>query len=114
MKENNLFVKLEKSEFYSTTVFFLGFILSCGSVQMDPSKVCAVLVWPHSDSLKQVQLGFANFYRRFIRGFGSIAEPLTALTRSGTPFQWIGKANQAFERLKQLFTSTPILTLPVN
>ncbi len=112
---NNLFVKLEKSEFHSTTVSFLGFILSCGSVQMDPSKVCAVLEWPHPDSLKQVQrfLGFANFYRRFIRGFSSIADPLTALTRrSGTPFQWTEKANQAFERLKQLFTSTPILTLP--
>ncbi len=112
---NDLFVKLEKSEFHSTTVSFLGFILSCGSVQMDPSKVCAVLEWPHPDSLKQVQrfLGFANFYRRFIRGFSSIAEPLTALTRrSGTPFQWTEKANQAFKRLKQLFTSTPILTLP--
>lgn len=112
---NNLFVKLEKSEFHSTTVSFLGFILSCGSVQMDPSKVYAVLEWPHPDSLKQVQcfLGFANFYRRFIRGFISIAEPLIALTRrSGTHFQWTEKAYQAFERLKQLFTSTPILTLP--
>jgi len=82
---------------------------------MDLSKVRAVLEWPHPDSLKQVQrfLGFANFYRRFIRGFSSIAEPLTALTRkSSTPFQWTEKANQAFERLKQLFTSTPILTLP--
>ncbi len=81
---------------------------------MDPSKMCAVLEWPHPDSLKQVLrfLGFANFYRRFIRGFSSIADPLTALTRrSSTPFQWTKKANQAFKRLQKLFTSTPILTL---
>ncbi len=112
---NNLFVKVEKSEFHSTTVSFLGFILSCGSIQMDPSKMCAVLEWPHPDSLKQVLrfLGFANFYRRFIQGFSSIADPLTALTRrSSTPFQWTKKANQAFKRLQKLFTSTPILTLP--
>lgn len=60
---NNLFIKLEKSEFHITTVSFSGFILSYGSVQMDPSKVHAVLECPHPDSLKQVQhfLGFANF-----------------------------------------------------
>ncbi len=77
--------------------------------------MCAVLEWPHPDSLKQVLrfLGFANFYRRFIQGFSSIADPLTALTRrSSTPFQWTKKANQAFKRLQKLFTSTPILTLP--
>ncbi len=51
---NNLFVKLEKSEFHSTIVSFLGFILSCASAQMDPSKVRVVLEWPHPDSLKQV------------------------------------------------------------
>ncbi len=57
--------------------------------------------------------GFANFYRRFIRNFSAIAEPLTALTKkASSPIKWTERASRAFDRLKQLFTSTPILTLP--
>lgn len=65
-------------------------------------------------SVKQVQrfLGFSNFFRRFIRNLISVAEPLSALTKkSAKPFVWTSRPNQAFNRLKQLFTSAPILTL---
>ncbi len=113
--KNGLFVKLEKSEFHVPTVSFLGFIVSSGNVQMDPGKIQAVLNWPQSCSVKEVQrfLGFANFYRRFIRNFSAIAEPLTTLTKkASSPFKWTERACHAFDRLKQLFTSAPILTLP--
>ncbi len=89
--------------------------LSSGNVQMDPSKIQAILNWPKPCSVKEVQrfLGFANFYRRFIRNFSAIAEPLTAFTKkTSSPFKWTERASHAFNRLKQLFTSTPILTLP--
>ncbi len=112
---NNLFVKVEKCVFHVPTVSFLGFIVSNGSIQMDPGKTHAVLNWPQPCSVKQVQrfLGFANFFRRFIRNFSSIAEPLTALTKkTSRQFQWTERANQAFELLKRRFTSAPILTLP--
>ncbi len=113
--KNGLFVKLEKSEFHVPTVSFLGFIVSSGNVRMDPSKIQAVINWPQPCSVKEVQrfLGFANFYRRFIRNFSAIAEPLTALTKkASSPIKWTERASRAFDRLKQLFTSTPILTLP--
>ncbi|KAL0146466.1 hypothetical protein M9458_058229 [Cirrhinus mrigala] len=113
--QNRLFIKLEKSEFHVPRVSFLGFIVSKGSLQMDPSKVRAVLDWPQPNSVKQVQrfLGFANFYRRFIRDFSSVAEPIIALTKKELrPFKWSKEAEGAFNRLKKLFTSAPILTLP--
>lgn len=113
--KHGLFVKLEKSEFHVSSVSFLGFIVSKGSLQMDPSKTRAVLDWPQPTSIKEVQrfLGFANFYRRFIRNFSSIAEPLTSLTKkANTPFTWNDKASTAFNTLKHRFTSAPILTLP--
>lgn len=108
----NIDLKLEKSEFHVPEVSFLGFRVSKGSLQIDPGKIQAVLDWPRPTSIKQVQrfLGFSNFYRRFIR---NVAEPLSAMTRkSAKPFMWTCRADQAFNKLKRLFTSAPILNLP--
>ncbi|KAI4879196.1 hypothetical protein NFI96_009427 [Prochilodus magdalenae] len=113
--ENHLYVKLEKSQFHVPSVQFLGFVVSRGSLAVDPSKLKAVAEWPRPTSLRLVQrfLGFANFYRRFIRGFGSVAAPLSALTRKQPgPFRWSDAAQEAFEELKRRLTSAPILHLP--
>uniref|UniRef100_A0A671YIT6 Gypsy retrotransposon integrase-like protein 1 n=1 Tax=Sparus aurata TaxID=8175 RepID=A0A671YIT6_SPAAU len=111
---NHLYVKAEKSVFHADTVSFLGFIVAPGSVQMDPAKVSAVAEWPTPDSRKKVQqfLGFAKFYRRFVRGFSAIAAPLHALTSTQVQFHWSPEAEKAFKTLKHRFTSAPILTLP--
>lgn len=112
--ENRLFVKAEKCEFHASTVTFLGHVIARGQVRMDPEKVRAVLDWPRPDSRKQLQrfLGFANFYRRFIRNYSRIAAPLTALTSPATPFHWSSEAEGAFLDLKKRFTSAPILINP--
>ena len=112
--DNHLYVKAEKSEFHANTVSFLGFIVAPGRVQMDPAKVSAVVEWPTPDSRKKVQqfLGFANFYRRFIRGFSAIAAPLHTLTPPQVRFNWSPEAEEAFQTLKRRFTSAPILILP--
>lgn len=79
---------------------------------MDPAKVTAVTEWPAPTNLKQLQrfLGFADFYRRFIRNYSRLAAPLTALTSTSSPFHWSPKAESAFRDLKRRFTSAPILT----
>ncbi|KAJ8343397.1 hypothetical protein SKAU_G00307260 [Synaphobranchus kaupii] len=111
-----LFVKAEKCSFHASTVSFLGFIISEGRVRMDPEKVSAVLNWPTPRSMKQVQrfLGFANFYRRFIRNFSALAAPITALTKKmpAGQFRWNSRANSAFMELKRRFSSEPILITP--
>ncbi len=75
--ENQLFVKAEKCEFHVSKVSFLGFIVAEGSIQMDPIKVSAVSEWPRPDTRKQLQhfLGFANFYRHFIRSYSTTTLP---------------------------------------
>ncbi len=112
--ENGLFVKAEKCEFHAQSVPFLGHIVSAEGIRMDPEKIMAVVEWPSPDSRKALQrfLGFANFYRRFIRNFSQLASPLTALTSPRTTFRWSDAAEAAFAKLKSRFVSTPILTTP--
>ena len=80
---------------------------------MDPDKVKAILEWEAPRSVKGVQsfVGFANFYRRFIKEFSQIILPMMKLVRKDTTFQWNDEADQVFTRLKKMFTSAPILVL---
>ena len=100
--------KQEKSVFHAKTVSFLGFIVAPGRVQMDLAKVSAVAEWPTPDSHKKVQqfLGFANFHRRFVRGFSAIAALLHALTSTRVQFRWSRRHSRTSS------TKAPILTLP--
>ncbi len=95
-------------------VTFLGSVVSAEGISMDPDKVRAVIEWPVPDSRIALQrfLGFANFYRRFIRSFSQVAAPLTALTSIRSHFTWSEVAQNAFDHLKRLFTSAPILITP--
>ncbi|KAI4900897.1 hypothetical protein NFI96_007222 [Prochilodus magdalenae] len=112
--ENHLYVKLEKSLFHARSVAFLGFVVSQGRLSMDPEKTKAVMDWPRPTSVRLVQrfLGFANFFRRFVRNFSIIAAPLTALTKKGEGFQWTQEAQKAFLELKCRLSTAPVLHLP--
>ncbi|KAI2665952.1 Transposon Tf2-9 polyprotein [Labeo rohita] len=82
---------------------------------MDEKKVSSVVSWPRPRTVKELQrfLGFANFYRRFIRGFSQIAAPLTSMIRGGTrTLKWTSESEQAFKELKEHFTTSPILRHP--
>ncbi|KAJ8333220.1 hypothetical protein SKAU_G00421160 [Synaphobranchus kaupii] len=104
----------KKCSFHVSSVPFLGFIIEEGSIRADPAKGKAVTEWPQPTSRKHLQqfLGFANFYRRFIRNYSVIAAPLTKLTSIAFPFCWNSEAQQAFELLKVRFSSAPILCHP--
>lgn len=111
LQDSGVLLKPEKCEFHTQSTKYLGLIIEPGGIKMDPKKVDAVRNWKSPKTLKDVQafLGFANFYRRFIRGFSALAFPLYKLTRKNTPFSWDTQAEKAFESLKISFTSAPIL-----
>ena len=64
LSENDLYIKLEKSEFHKEEVKFLGHIVGTNGIRMDPKKVQAVLEWPVPKNLRDVQsfTGFCNYY----------------------------------------------------
>ncbi|KAK3518632.1 hypothetical protein QTP70_006074 [Hemibagrus guttatus] len=115
LQRHHLYLKLEKCEFHRTTVTFLGYVISRQGVEMDAVKVQAVTEWPIPTTVRELQrfLGFANFYRRFIRNYSSVAGPLTSLLR-GKPkrLAWMDQARAAFQQLKNCFTMAPILRHP--
>ncbi len=82
---------------------------------MDERKVRAVTEWPQPSTIKELQrfLGFANFYRRFIRNYSIVSAPLTSLLK-GKPskLKWTEEAKTAFTTLKEKFTTAPILKHP--
>ena len=114
LREYGLYAKFEKCAFERPSVEFLGYIVSPNGISMDQKKVVAIQEWQPPTRVRDVQsfLGFANFYRRFIKGFSSIAQPLVALTRKDKPFRWTPVEQTAFESLKTAFMSAPILLHP--
>ncbi len=101
--ENRLFVNAEKCVFHASSVTFLGSVVSADGISMDPAKVRTVIDWPVPDTHTALQrfLGFAHFYRRFIRNFSQVAVPLTALTSTKSRFTWSNAAQEAFDRLRK-------------
>ncbi|CAJ0968583.1 unnamed protein product [Ranitomeya imitator] len=115
LRANSLFVKgqsvsLEFRRFHFWVSFF-----SPSTIEMDPVKVQAIHDWTQPTSVKSLQkfLGFANFYRRFISNFSSVAKPLTDLTKKGADVvNWSSAAVEAFQELKRRFSSAPVLCQP--
>jgi transposase InsO family protein len=106
-----LHLKPEKCEFYRREVKYLGLIVGIDGIKMDPDKVAAVSEWAVPRKVKDVRsfLGFANFYRRFVRGYSELVRPLTRLTRKEIKFRWGPEEQAAFTALKIAFTTAPVL-----
>ncbi|KAG1929330.1 retrotransposable element [Pimephales promelas] len=115
LRDHQLFLKLEKCEFHRDTVQFLGYLITPRGITMDQRKVDDVNNWPQPTSRKDLQrfLGFANFYRRFIKNFSQTCFPLTNLLKGGAKsLSWNTDSTQAFDSLKRAFSSAPTLSLP--
>ena len=95
---------------------YLGHIVGSGLVRPEPAKIQAVKDFPVPQTKKQVRLflGLAGYYRCFIPDYASVTAPLTDLTRKDAPNQviWSAKCDQAFQHLKQLLCSPPVLWSP--
>ena len=96
LQEAGLQLDIDKCEFETTSTKYLGFIIEAEKgIRMDPEKIVAIQEWETPKSMKEVRsfLGFANFYRRFIRDYSNIAKPLIDLTRKDTAFNWTKDAD---------------------
>ncbi|WVZ52391.1 hypothetical protein U9M48_003455 [Paspalum notatum var. saurae] len=114
LREHKLYDKFSKCAFWLKEVSFLGHILSKKGVAVDPSKVKVVLNWKQPEIVTEIRsfLGLAGYYRRFIKDFSKTAKPMTSLTKKNVKYVWSSNCEEAFQTLKKLLTSAPVLAQP--
>jgi hypothetical protein len=103
----------EKCIFHAKEIEFFGYILTQDGIKMNPAKAKAVLNWLIPKTVTEIQkfMGFANFYRRFIKGYSGIATPFTNFTKKDKAFSWTENEQFPFEELKRRFSEIPILAI---
>lgn len=133
LREFGLKLSPEKCKFFQTSVRYLGHIVSENGVETDPEKTNALKTWPIPKTLKELKsfLGFAGYYRRFIKDYSALVKPLNELTRGYPPLRksckdkensihyfdpkkpfsdrWTSECQLAFESLIEKLTSAPVL-----
>jgi hypothetical protein len=103
LRENQLYAKLKKCEFWLKEVSFLDHIISEGGILVDPSKVKDVLSWNTPQNVLNIRsfLGLAGYYRRFIKGFSKISKPMKELLANGKIFEWTPRREACFSRIEE-------------
>ena len=114
LSKAKLTVNLAKTEFCHASVTFLGHLVGQGQVKPLEAKVNAISEFPVPECKRQLMrfLGMAGYYRKFCKNFSGIAEPLTNLLKKSTKFKWNDKCQDAFDRLKAILKSAPVLLAP--
>ena len=114
LKAAGLKLKAEKCSFGRGEVEYLGYVVSKKGLAPQAGKVKAVKDFPTPVDLKTLRsfLGLASYYRRFIPQFSVVASPLHALTRKNVDFSWDSVCEEAFQLLKGLLTTAPLLAFP--
>jgi hypothetical protein len=102
LRDNQLYAKFSKCEFWLDEVPFLGHVISNGGISANPVKVREIVGWKIPSSVTEVHsfLGLAGFYWRFIEGFSKIAKPMTSLLEKGKEFKWTHECQESFNQLR--------------
>lgn len=110
----HLKIKMKKCFFFQEKVELLGHFISATGIEVDPAKVEKVKNAPVPTDKTQLRsfLGLCSYYRRFVKGFASIAAPLHAVTTPKGNFTWTDEMQRAFEDLKNRLCSPPIIAFP--
>jgi hypothetical protein len=103
LRDEKLYAKLKKCEFWLDSMSFLRHVISGKGVAVDPEKVKAVVEWTRPTSVFEIWsfLRLAGYYRRFIEGFLKLSGPLIVLTRKNAHFVWTDECEQCFQELKR-------------
>jgi hypothetical protein len=102
LQKDQWFIKMSKCAFAQQKIGYLGHVISQQGVATEPSKIEAVSSWSTPSNCKDLRgfLGLAGYYRKFVKNFGVIAQPLNDLLKKGVLFIWTQVHEEAFLTLK--------------
>ena len=117
MREAGLKLKPSKCEFFKHRIAYLGHIVSKAGIETDPKKIADIKEWPQLKTVTDVRqfLGFTNYYRKFIKQYAQIANPLNKLIsgenakKKNKKVEWTQECEESFQALKGICTETPVL-----
>uniref|UniRef100_A0A158P4N7 RNA-directed DNA polymerase n=1 Tax=Tetranychus urticae TaxID=32264 RepID=A0A158P4N7_TETUR len=111
LRRAGLTLKPDKCFFFKKKILYLGHIISAAGQEPDPEKIRAVKNFPVPVTLKDIRafVALCSYYRKFIKDFAKIAQPLTQLTKKEVPFIWGPTQIEAFEYLKNCLVKAPVL-----
>jgi len=114
LREANLKIQMDKSEFLRKEVEFLGHIVTADGVKPNPNKISAVQNFPIPKTQKDIKafLGLIGYYRRFIKNFAKITKPLTVCLKKNAKIKISSEFINSFEHCKNLLINAPILKYP--
>jgi len=112
--ESNLVLNYEKCHFMVDQGLILGHIVSSRGIEVDKAKIDVIKSLPYPASVREIRsfLGYAGFYRRFIKDFSKISQPLCKLLQKDVPFEFTEECREAFDKLKKELISAPIVQPP--
>lgn len=115
IKESNLKIQLDKSEFLRKEVEYLGHLVTTDGVKPNPAKIEAIKSYPIPKTTKQIKgfLGLLGYYRKFIKDFAKITKPMTKCLKKDAIIDINNlEYKECFERCKTLLTEEPVLQYP--
>ncbi|XP_043807314.1 uncharacterized protein LOC122721960 [Manihot esculenta] len=112
--ETNLVLNYEKCHFMVSHGLILGHIVSAKGIEVDKAKIDTIKNLPYPTSIREIRsfLGHAGFYRRFIKDFSKITQPLCRLLQQDVPFNFDDSCKSAFDLIKSLLISAPVIQPP--
>jgi len=112
----NLKLKPTKCKFFQGQIRFVGHYVSAEGIEVDSAKTACVANWPFPRSVSELRgfLGITRYFRIFIPRYAAIADPLTKCLRKGVPLACTQERQRAFDELKKMVVSPPILAVPAD
>ena len=110
----NLRLKPSKCEWCRSEINFLGHVVNAEGVATQKVTTEKITAFNRPHNVKTIKsfLGLCNYYRPFVPNFADLAKPLNRLLKKEIPFEWTKACEEAFQKLKVLLTSPPLLIHP--
>lgn len=112
--DHGVHLKLSKCRFGLQEIEYCGHIITPSGIKPRPAKIEAIQQRPPPRNVKALRrfLGLAGYYRRFVKGYSDIVDPLHKLLQKDVKWEWLDEHQRAFDDIKAKLTSTPVLAHP--